>query len=63
MNSTAEGILRSLKNVTKEVSLVATLLLPSSKTDGQTLTRLLKKLQKEKNALVKKLGKAKSDSK
>lgn len=60
MNSTAEGILQELKRVTKEVYLIANLLLPSSKMDGQVLARLLKKLQKEKDALVVRLEKAKS---
>ena len=63
MNSTVEAILRKLKQVTKEVSFIATILLPAPAGDGKTLTQLLKKLQKEKDVLVKKLERATRDSK
>ena len=59
MNSTAEATLKKLKQVTREVSLIANLLLPSSKECGKVLTPLLRKLQKEKDALVKRLEKTK----
>lgn len=63
MNSIAEAILKKLKNVTEEVYLIAAFLLPATTVHGKILARLLKKLQQEKDVLVKKLEKAKSDSK
>ncbi len=63
MNSIAVATLKKLKIVTQEVYLIAELLLPAKMQDGIILARLLKKLQKEKDALVKKLEKAKRDSK
>lgn len=63
MRSTAESILKTLKKVTEEVSLIAQLFLPSTMPNGKILGRLLKKLQKEKDVLVKKLERSKRDSK
>lgn len=63
MNSKEEATLKKLKKVTEEVYLIASLLLPASNRNGKILIRLLKKLQREKDVLVKKMEKTKNDSK